>query len=251
MEDDVEVDWTLEWKLRAAAVPVAFLLALAFHASSMGHFFQRTFLTMVPHELGHAIAAWWCGFTAVPTLWKTLIPESRGWLAPLAIGAAELALVVRGWTGRRDRLVVLGLALAALQVVGTTASPSDALAAITFAGDAGAMILGSLLVLAFFAPIGSRLRAGGLRWGLLAIGAAAFVDTFATWWSARHDLGAIPFGELEGIGLSDPSKLQEVYGWPTGVIVGRFVDVGATCIAVLIAAWLVATWRAHRATSAA
>ncbi len=250
MEDDVGVDWTLEWKLRAAAVPAAFALALAFHASPTGHFFQRTFLTMVPHELGHAIAAWWCGFAAVPTLWKTLIPESRGWLAPLVIEAAELALVVRGWTARRDRLVVLGVVLAALQFLGTMASARDAYAAITFAGDAGAMVLGALLVLAFFAPVGSRLRAGGLRWGLLAIGAAAFVDTFATWWSARHDLGAIPFGELEGIGLSDPSKLQDVYGWPTDVIVARYVEVGAVCIAVVGAAWLVATWRAHRAANA-
>ena len=140
---------------------------------------------------------------------------------------------------------MLGIALAALQVLGTTTSERDALAAITFAGDAGAMVLGALLVLAFFAPVGSRLRAGGLRWGLLAIGAAAFVDTFATWWSARHDLGAIPFGELEGIGLSDPSKLQDVYGWPTDAIVTRYVAVGAICIAVVGVAWLVATWRAR------
>ena len=60
-------DLELEWKLRAFAVPAAIAVALVFHAWPTGHHVQRTFLSMMVHELGHAITAWWCGFGAMPT----------------------------------------------------------------------------------------------------------------------------------------------------------------------------------------
>src|SRR5205823_1169102 len=150
---------------RRFAIPGALGVALAFHAWPTGHWLQRTFLSMIVHELGHAITAWWCGFAALPTVWKTLIPDERGVIVPLALAA------------------------------------------------------------------------GGLRWGLLAIGAAAYVDTFATWWAARSDLGAIPLGEIEGVGLSDPSKLIEDYGWKTHQMVSRYVTLGVTCLIVLTAVY--------------
>ena len=240
----------LEWKLRAAAVPCAVAIALAFHASETGHFFQRTWLTMIPHEFGHAITAWWCGFTALPGLWKTSIPEARGVVVPLLVAAASGLAVVRGWRANNNALVVLGLVLGALQFVGTTSSIDHARAAMIFGGDAGAMVLGTAMILAFFVPPGTRLHATGLRWGLLAIGAATLVDTSATWWAARTNVDAIPFGEIEGVGLSDPSKLDEVFGWTTRQIVDRYVVVATACTVVVIAAWAWSTWAAYRRRSA-
>ncbi|HET9991871.1 MAG TPA: hypothetical protein VFQ65_25255, partial [Kofleriaceae bacterium] len=158
------------------------------------------------------------------------------WLAVLAV---EIAIVIYGW--KRDRLAITfaGLALAALQFAGTRAPVDEAQAWITFGGDGGAMVIGTLLIACFFV---AKLREHGLRWGLLVIGAAAFVDTFATWWSARSDIDVIPFGEIEGVGLSDPSKLQEVYGWSTGQLVHRYVVLGLACLVALaiIYAWSVA-----------
>jgi hypothetical protein len=235
----VEREGPAEWKLRAAAIPGALVVARVFHAWPTGHFLQRTFLSMIVHELGHAVTAWWCGFGAIPSLWKTLIPETRG-LVWLLVAGLEAGLVWVGW--RRERLVLAlaGVALAALQIFASSLSTRSAQTWITFGGDGGAMILGTLLMLGFFVP---KLRDHGLRWGLLAIGAAAFVDTFATWWSARGDAGAIPFGEIEGVGLSDPSKLQDTYGWSTDLIVGRYVSLGVTCLIVLAA---VTVWQVRR-----
>ncbi|HEY1554877.1 MAG TPA: hypothetical protein VGF94_08590 [Kofleriaceae bacterium] len=235
----------MEWKLRAAAIPGAFALALAFHAWPLGHYLQRTFLTMIVHEVGHATTAWWCGYSAIPGLWKTLVPETRG-LVWLAVAGFEAGLVAYGWRANRLAFAFVGLGLGAVQFVATEADPATAHAWITFGGDGGAMVLGTLLVACFFVP---KLRDHGLRWGLLAIGAAAFVDTFATWWTARHDITAIPFGEIEGVGLSDPSKLDELYHWPTAVIVGRYVALGVACLVALAAlsAWQV--WRARRDAS--
>ena len=59
MDDDVVDDPALEWKLCAAAIPAMLLLAVLFNVAGVGHFLQRTFLTMPVHEFGHAIAAWW------------------------------------------------------------------------------------------------------------------------------------------------------------------------------------------------
>ena len=107
------------------------------------------------------------------------------------------------------------------------------------------MILGTLLVLAFFAPAGKQAARGEtLRWGLLAIGAAAYVDTALTWWGAR-DHERIPFGEIEGVGLSDPSKLSEV-GWSPTQIVDRYLLLAGVCLAVIAGVWAWQTWSMRR-----
>jgi hypothetical protein len=246
-EDDADhIDYRLEWKLRAIAVPAAFALAIAFHASPTGHALQRTFLTMIPHELGHAITAWLSGYPAIPSLWKTVI-YGRGVVVPVIVGAANLALLWRGWTLRNNVLLGAGLGLGALQLALTSSPDATAQTAITFGGDAGAMVLGTLLVLAFFAPAGSRVRFGGLRWGLLVIGAATVTDTFATWWSGRTDRSAIPFGEIEGVGLSDPSKLQQA-GWSLDELVDRYVLLGGGCCLAIAACYVWFVYAARRDT---
>ncbi|MCX5743249.1 MAG: hypothetical protein NT062_12215 [Proteobacteria bacterium] len=237
-----ELDPRVEWKYRAWAVPIALVLALAFNRSGTGHWFQRTFLTMIPHEVGHAVTGWWCGFASIPGLWKTLIPDERGTVVPVVLVALEVGLAWLGWRTQRTWLVVVALGLGALQLLGTTRSVDAAHVAITYGGDGGAMVIGTLLVLAFFAPEGSKLRAGALRWGLLVIGAAAYVDTAMTWWRARSDHDLIPFGEIEGVGLSDPSRLSEA-GWTPATIIGRYVTLAGLCLATIVGVWAWQTWQ--------
>jgi hypothetical protein len=241
-----EADPALEWKLRAIAVPAAFVIALAFHAWSTGHWLQRTFLTMIPHELGHAAVGWWSGYAALPGLWKTSIPETRSLAPTVLVAALEGALLYLGWRANRTWLMIAALVLGGLQFLATTASATTASKAFTFGGDAGAMVIGTLLVCTFFTHEESRFRKGGLRWGLLAIGAAAYVDTAATWWSARTDREAIPFGEIEGVGLSDPSKLVDVHGWTVPQLVDRYVIVIVACAIVIAGAYAWGVWDARR-----
>ncbi len=240
----------LEWKLRACAIPAALVLAIGFHAWETGHFLQRTFLSMMVHELGHAVTAWWHGFTAVPTVWKTLIPEARGLLAPVLVGALEAGLIVWGWKTERYRILAIGLGLGVLQLVALGRTTVQAHELITFGGDAGAMILGTALMMTFFAGPESRLRTNHLRWGFLVIGAAALVDTLATWWAAQRDPDVIPFGEIEGVGLSDPSRLTEDYGWTVRALVHRYTTVGALCLVALGVAWGWSVWTARRDAAA-
>jgi hypothetical protein len=242
-------DPALEWKLCVAAIPAALALALAFHVLTPG--LQRVFLGMPVHELGHAVSAWFCGYFAVPTLWKTLVAEERGFVAPLALAGALGYGMYRAYLAEKLYLVALGGALLVVQGIGTLViQERTAEMLFTFGGDGMGMVLAAALMATFFFGKRSQLYKGWLRWGFLMIGAAAFTDMFATWWAAQSDSGAIPFGEIEGVGLSDPMKLVEEHGWSTKVMVRRYVMVGLLCLLGLavIYAWGVRhAWRKAQA----
>jgi hypothetical protein len=231
-------DPELEWKLRAIAVPAAILIAVAFHATSLGHQVQRIWLTMMVHETGHAVTALLSGFPAAPTLWKTIVANDRSLLATALVALLVGAVMLRWWYDDRRLLAAIAAALLLVQLWWTFGlTRREAMALFTFGGDGGAMVLGAVLMATFFAARDTQLYRGALRWGFLVIGAAAFVDTFATWWTARTDPSVIPFGEIEGVGLSDPSKLKDVYGWSVDDIVDRYVTLGLVCAVVLAIVW--------------
>jgi len=231
-ERDVEAARAELWLARVA-VPCALVLASILAHTGPGRFFMRTFAGMWLHELGHAVIAWLCGFPAFPGPWITGIAESRSVPFALLITAGLGCIAWRGWTEERRVLIALAASGFVLQLFGTLAlSPDRAQLLITFGGDGGALVFGAALMATFFTPPGHPLHRDWLRWGFLVIGAAAFADTFSTWWTARHDYTAIPFGEIEGVGDSDPSKLNTA-GWTVPVIVSRYVALGVVSLVVL------------------
>jgi hypothetical protein len=244
-------DPDLEWKLCAAAIPAMLCIALAFHAGGIGQFLQRTFLTMPVHEFGHAVAAWLCGYAAIPTLWKTLVPESRGFVAPVLLAGGMGYMMFRAWQTEKHLLLGLGGAVLLLQSIGTFGiKEKTANMLITFGGDALGMVLATLLMASFFFGKETQLYKGSLRWGFVAIGAAAFVDMFAVWWAARRDFGRIPFGEQEGRGLSDATKLVDLFGWSADQLIRRHVMVGVCCLVALAAVYAWGVWRAWQESEA-
>ena len=143
------------------------------------------------------------------------------------------------------------LAVIFLQLVCTTfVRPDSARAFIVFAGDAGCLVLGALLIATLYAPAGSVLRRGALRWGFLAIGAASFTDVFEQWWSARSDSDRIPFGANEGVGPSDPSILSDSYGWSASMLVHRYLVLGCASLFALVLVHVFALRRARAAADA-
>ncbi len=243
-------DPELEWKFCAAAIPAMLCAALAFHAAGAGHFLQRTFLAMPVHELGHAVTAWLCGYTAIPTLWKTLVPEERGFAAPVLLAGGMAYMMLRAWRAEQRPLLALGGAVLLLQAVGTFGiREKTAQMLVTFGGDALGMVLATLLMACFFFGKETQLYKGALRWGFAAIGAAAFVDMFSVWWAARRDSAKIPFGEMEGVGLSDATKLVDDFGWDADQLVRRHVMVGVCCLLALAAVYAWGVWQARQAAA--
>src|SRR5947209_946456 len=227
-------DAALELRLRAIAVPLALFVAVVLVSSGFGHFLVRTFASMWVHEIGHAAAAWLCGYLAFPGPWFTPVANERSPILVLALAAALAYGTFRCWRGERRGAAAALLALVALQL-GCTLFVRAAAARqfIIFAGDGGCLVLGTLLMATVYAPREGAIRRGWLRWGFLAIGAVSFADAFALWWGARSDYDLIPFGQNEGSGLSDPTVLTELFGWTTGALVRRYVVLGCVCLVAL------------------
>lgn len=227
-------DAQLEYRLRLFAVPIALIVAHFIVATRLGHALTRIFLSMFVHELGHAVAAWLCGYTAFPTLWLTQMSSER--VVSFAV-VLSLALALGAFwlwkSGRPWGAAVLGTLLAVQLAFTVGLSARSAQALIAFAGDAGCFVLGAALMCAFYANSESSLVRGWLRWGFLAIGAFAFSDALTTWWAARSDSDAIPFGEIEGVGLSDPSRLTETYDWTIHQLIQRYLVVAGVSLAAL------------------
>ena len=250
--DETREDWqavgdaALEKQYCLWAIPAAMCLAALFNISGLGHALQRIFLSMPVHELGHAVTAWFCGFSAIPTVWKTLIPESRGFVAPLILAAVIGHQLFRGWQANHMPAVWLCAALLLIQALCTFVMKEDtAQKWITFGGDGMGMVLAVLLIGSFHAGKNTQLYKGSLRWGFLVIGAAAFADIFGTWWRARRDPESIPFGAQDGI-ESDTVKLVDNWGWSHHELVTRYFTLGLVCLLAigLVYAW--GLWRVNR-----
>ena len=224
-----------ELKYRALALPLALLVARL--VAGTGLRLASGMLAMVLHESGHAITAWLTGRWAVPLLWVTPHGETRSWGIVLLVTAAICFAGFVAWKMERWGWVLAAGFVLLLQLIVLTmpvSVPPGSL--IVFFGDGGALILATLLMATFYAPRDSRLyKSWGLRWGLLAIGALAFMHVFLMWKGPLEDL---PFGEIEGVNLSDPSLLTEMYGWTVLQMVDRYLHLGEACLLALLALYV-------------
>jgi hypothetical protein len=224
-------DARTEFKYRILALPLALLLARLVAGTPLR--MAAAMLAMVLHESGHAITAWLTGRWAVPLLWVAPHGQERSWGIVLLVTAAILFGGFLAWKTERWAWLLAAGAMLVLQLVALT-SPAEAM--IVFFGDGGALVLATILMATFYAPRESRLyESWGLRWGLLVIGALSFVHVFLMW---RGPLEDLPFGEIEGVNLSDPSLLTEMYGWTVLQMVDRYVRLGTVCLVALLALYV-------------
>lgn len=220
-----------ELKYRILAVPVALLVARLVAAT--GFRMAAGMLTMVLHESGHAVTSWLTGRWAIPMLWVTPHGQERSWTIVVLVTAAIGFGGYVAWRMEKWGWVAAAGAALLLQIIALS-SPAEQI--IIFFGDGGAMVFATILMIAFYAPRDSAVyRSWGLRWGLLAIGALSFLHVFLMWTGPIENL---PFGEIEGVNLSDPSLLTQMYGWTALQLVDRYVLLGKICLATLAVAYV-------------
>jgi hypothetical protein len=226
---DTELDTT---RPRALGVPIALGLAGVIGMTGLGQMMLRLFFGMWLHELGHATASWICGVFAVPLPWITLGGQSR---SPAMIIFFFGVLGFAAWK-KLAPLWLLAIPAGAL-LVGILIPFKHATTFITFFGDGGALVYGTVLMLAaLLLPDESRLSRGALRWGYLVIGAGAFMDAFLTWFRSWRDFAELPFGRSESSGLSDALKLVDVAGWSETGMIRAYLGLSLLCLAVLAGA---------------
>jgi hypothetical protein len=232
-----------EFKYRLFALPLALLVA--YWLTGTGFNMVAGMLAMVVHECGHAVTAWLAGRWAVPTFWFTMIGQSRSWFMVLLVTGAILFGGFQAWRARRWGWVCAAAAVLFLQMDILSMHASQG-ALIIFGGDGGAMVLATILMATFYAPRDSALcKSWGLRWGLLVIGALAFMHVYRSW---SGSWGNIPFGEIEGRGPSDPTLLTEMYGWSVIQLVDRYLLLAKACFMAMGAMYLWGLASAYVAT---
>ena len=226
---------TQETMVRAAALPGA--LVFAWIAVKMSPGLVRL-ITMWVHETGHAVTAWLCGYQAFPGPWFTPVNEERSLLFSLTVAGLVVASGYRAWQLQRTFWIAAAAIALALMLFGTLGlSSSSAQQLIIFFGDGGCLVLGALLMFTMYAP-SDALRKNQVRWGLLIIGALAFMDALTIWMGPTDQL---PFGENDN-GLSDPSVLTEQYSWTLQLLVDRYRQLSYVCLAAIAVVYLSGLW---------
>jgi hypothetical protein len=230
------------------AVPGALVGAWIVVHNDLGQALCRIVAGMWMHEFGHATVAWICGYPAFPAPWFTPMAAERSALFALALAGGLGYAAWTGWT-EEDRGRVVGASSAlALQLVGTLLlSEHAAQQLILFGGGMGSLVFGTACMATFYAPPGHKLHRDWLRWGLLVLGAAAFCDTFYDWWQARAEPEVIAFGEIEGHGATDQSRLVDDFGWSVATLVRRYFGLGVVCLFVLTTLQVLHLRRTRRA----
>lgn len=242
VENPRDFDDAFELRIRQFALPAVLGAVLLLHLVGPFAFLMKVFAGMWFHELGHALAAWFTGFPAAPMPWVTWM-GARG-LVPTAVLAAGLFAGARfAWLHERRGAAGLCGVGGALALLGRLLSEANARTLINFAGDGFGIALGALAMTAIFARKGTRLHHGALRWGLLGLGAMAYVDLSATWVAAWRDPAEIPFGEQALAGPSDASRLVDAAGWTEAQLVHRLLAVIIVSALSVAGAWLWANLR--------
>ena len=231
---DLRKDALRELKYRIFALPLALLVARLL--TGTGFDMAAAMLAMVLHESGHAITSWLTGRWAVPLLWVTMHGDTRSWSIVFIVTAAIAFGGFLAWRTQHWAGVCAAAAVLIFELSLQTLTPFKQEALIVFGGDGGAVALATILMATFYAPRESALyKSWGLRWGLLAIGALSFMHVFRLWSGPYEN---IPFGEIEGVNLSDPSLLTTMYGWSIIQLVDRYVRLATVCFAALAALYV-------------
>jgi hypothetical protein len=231
-----------EFLCRIFALPGALLCGwLVNHAMPT----LAAFLSMWTHEFGHAFAAWFCGYTAFPTAWITIISDERSrWLSVVmgagVIGGGYIAFRLERWFW-----VVVCLVVLVLVVAGNVQTDFHSKLLFTFWGDGGAYVLSTLLMMTFYARPNSPLTRNQVRWGLLLIGAIAFWSVYSRWAGGFENI-ANALADTDERGPSDVLQLTTMYGWSIYTLIHHYWDLGRACLLALAAAYAAGLVQAKR-----
>lgn len=226
-------DVAFERQLCLFAVPAMLAACLLLEVIGVGDALFRIVFGMPVHEMGHAVAGWFTGYNSVPTLWKTIIPENRGYIAPLLLFAGLCYLLNYARVHAYGGLFLLVVVLLLLQFIGSLVlSKGSAQVMIIWAGDGLGIMLATALMIGFNFDKQTNWYKGYLRWGFAFIGAAAFADMVVPWWKSLSDISHVPYGTTGG-NHTDTYKLMVYYGWSMDEVIHRYVYLSVVCGVVL------------------
>jgi Zn-finger nucleic acid-binding protein len=228
-EDNFRLPYDDHW-VNLLAVPCAFAMsALIESFFPIIRFYLYGALLMPIHELGHAMTAWLCSRAAVPLPFVTLrLSYTRSvWIYVITnLILLFLANYSHHQKLRFPLLISQGFMFLSFWFTWVL-SPTQQNMAITYGGEGGTWILGTLLACAFFHQVPVRQWAL-IRPVLLFCGAYGMVQRFFFFQEIRSGKRELP--EIAAYGLdSDFKVLNETYGWSLSEITDHFLKLGTIC----------------------
>ena len=229
------------------ALPAALLVGLLAHALGFSVLVWAT-LEMWFHELGHAMVAWLGGFIAVPLPFFTTVPRDDRSVVVILIVLGMIGAIAYETAKRRLwALVAFAGALAVVQVLLTfVLNPAQSTQWWIFAGQGGAIVLPTLVMLAFYQRIGWRWDFW--RYPATLLAAVGLVHAMFVWVGVARGTGLIPHGSAVGQeSEGDMERLVRTYGWTKESLAQTYLFLGSACLASLLVAYVV-YWRRARSS---
>ena len=195
-------------------------------------------LSMWLHEMGHAMAAWFCGYAAFPTAWITAISSERGRWISVVMGAGVAAGGYFAYRLGRWFWVAVSAGVLGLFLLGNLQTEAHSRLLFYFWGEGGAYVLSTVLMLAFYARPESPITRSQVRWGLLLLGAMAFWSVYTRWAGGFESIAQF-LEDTDERGLpSDMRVLNLEYGWSTYVLIHSYWTLGYVCLFTLGGAYV-------------
>ncbi|MDP8999102.1 MAG: hypothetical protein M3O46_03215 [Myxococcota bacterium] len=227
------------------ALPIFLGIGLFAHAFGFGVLVWFT-VEMWFHELGHAIVAWLGGFMAVPLPFFTIVPRDDRSVTVIATVLAMIGAIAFEAV-RRKLWVLVGFAgaLAVIQGLLTfVLNPAQSAQWWIFAGQGGAIVLPTLVMLAFYQPIGWRWDFW--RYPAAALAAVGYVHAMFIWVGVARGTAVMPHGSAVGEeSEGDMERLVRTYGWTRESLAHAYLALGFACLAALAIAYAI-YWRRAR-----
>jgi hypothetical protein len=232
-----------------------YALPAALAAGAIGHFLGLGILVWATvemwfHELGHAVVAWLGGFMAVPLPFFTVVPrEERSPLVVIVVAGLIGAVAWEAWR-RKYRPLLAGCGVLLLVQIALTfgLNPAQAAQWWIFAGQAGAIVLPAVVMVAFYQRAGWRWDFW--RYPALVIAAIGYAHAMFTWIGVARGTEVMPHGSAVGQeSEGDMERLVRTYAWTRESLAHAYLVLGLACLGVLAIVYLAGLRRAKVVSS--
>lgn len=225
------------------AFPLAFIMCLLLTSIPIFGNLLGYAITLILHEIGHAIIFWLRGIFAVPSFGVTLGTQFS-WGFFFSFVLIITIILVLGVLKRRIALVRVGLVIFILLITFTFIIPERiGEQLVNYGGLGGELYLSmGLIILFYYWPSFGVTRAKE-RYFFLVFGMIAFYTACNTWWQTLFDANAIPMGAIIGpASYGDLNRLQNQFGWSVEFILRVYYVTAFLCLMIIVAHYFYFIW---------
>ncbi len=222
-----------------------FVFAVVFIFFPITGFFTQ-YLTVVFHELGHAFAAWSCGYKALPVPFFTFTSEEPSWVARVCYFVLCAVALLSGYNHRSRAFVVFVVFLLALFFYcNMTLKPDEQDTFFVWGGHAGEFVLPTILLLWFPYRLPPRIHWDVFRYPAFIVAMISALRSWRLWFEVKNQLAPPP---THGVGsvAADYVRLLEGGYFTAESLIENYLNLAALCFGLILINFCYWLWRGLR-----